>query len=67
MPCARRVVQELVEVREPHEVAETVGYDRGRDVAGSDKEECRIHSKDRRVSTLKITYNTFFVLLKDHL
>ena len=53
IPGARRMVQKLVEVREPHEVAETVSDDRSRDVASSDKKECRVHSENGRVSTLK--------------
>ena len=51
------MVQKLVEVREPHEVAETVSDDRGRDVASSDKKECRVHSENGRVSTLKMIKN----------
>ena len=47
------MVQKLIEVWEPHEVAETVSDDRGSDVACSDKQECRVHSKDGRVGTLK--------------
>ena len=53
IPGARRMVQKLVEVREPHEVTEAVSDDRGCDMAGSDKEECRVHSENGRVSALK--------------
>ena len=57
IPGTRWVVQELIEVWEPHEVAETVSDDWSRDVTSSDKQECRVHSKDGRVSTLKMIKN----------
>ena len=47
------MVQKLVEVRESHEVAESVRDDWGRDVAGSDEEERRVHPENGRVRTLQ--------------